>query len=547
MSNMNLRARRAGGLLACFACIAMSGCQTAPIGPPGGGQAKPAAEANLVAARPVTATQTPTPPPVGAPPPPVATGDQAALQAKHAAGSGQADVQSKQQQALDAGTHGDDTGNSKNGNGSGSSTGRFVTITPLSRVDDRWSSASKTGAAFNGAYTKIVVSSHLAAYTPSSGSTQSDASASEKEVKIDVLGYSPRTWWRRALWGTDFNIALTAKLHVKDNVDLNVPLAVVGHQSNSGGEAWVRELDTDRNDFPLFLYRSDGTSIPSVTLEIKGSNSISSRGAAAGISAITGLAKLAGAEPSVITKLTESSTRSASAAVDSAISNLMNSSITERYVSDRDLTRWNSEKADVDQGLVVEFRLPHDEESWDSQPEIVGRWFITFARPRPSIFFEWSICPEISNEGEQQVNRCSADSAKARAQVVSGVTASDVLHYKLVANANGLGDVDSYVRQQKWFTDATTALAKSATDSDQMNKFCQSAVDSITGLGLNEFDGMLVLWAINTGMPSGLPDVSASPKCKLIFDKLSATASTSTGTQNAAPAPLAAQAKAPTR
>jgi hypothetical protein len=521
MSIFRLRSRGGPALVAAILVATLFGCATSST--PTAATAPPAAVVTVAAPAPPPAAPA-VPPPVREPAPaPVAASAPGASSADGKGGKTSPGVQ-----RTDLGA-----------------TGGLVAITPLSVVKDSWSDPSSTGAMFSGAYTKILVVSKLSSrsLTEMSGNpststgavSESDGGGKHEADQVKVLAYEPRSPLARALWGRDFNVALTAKLHIQDSVELVIPLAIVGHQSNSAGETWVRELDMSRADFPLFLFRSDGTSTPTVTVEVKGSNSISSRGAAAGLSAITSLAKLAGAAPSVITKLTESSTKAASQAVDSAISKLMDSSVTERYVSDRDLLRWVSPDAEVKDGLIVEFRLPAKEDDWQSTAGAVGRWAITFARPRPSIFYDWSVCPEIASD-KQSANRCSGTLEEARAKVASNVSSSDVLHYKLVANANGLGEVDSYVRQQRWFTDAVVDLSKTNPDAKQKDRFCQSVVESITGLGLNEFDGLLVLRAINEGMPSGLAELSGDGKCKSLLDRVKPTASQTTGASPPAPA-----------
>lgn len=378
---------------------------------------------------------------------------------------------------------------------------KLLSITQLSAANDTWTNPSSVGGKFNGMYTKLVVRAKDIALSAGTGGDQAG--------NVDYLPYTRRRWLERALFGYDFSVTLTAKVTVKDTLDLTVPLAIVGHASNSDGETWVREIDLSRSDFPLFLFRSDGTSVPSLTLEVKGSKSVASKGAAAAVSAITGIAKLAGADPAVITTLTKASTKAATQEVDNAISKLFSSSVTERFVSDRDLKLWGEEGSSRSpQGLVVDLVLPETEEDWNvKNRRPIATWTLTFANPRPSVFYEWNVC-----EADDVKARCSQEVEDARVKVAKGVTPADVLHFRLVPTANGLGQIDAYLRQQKWFTDASVALARSGNDAAAMNMFCQNVVDSMTSLGLNQFDGVLVLWAVDTGMPTGLPKLS-SERC----------------------------------
>ncbi len=400
--------------------------------------------------------------------------------------------------------------------------GRMVNVMPLSSAKDSWGAFTDAGAAFSGTYTRLVVSSKLASQAAAAKASSGEAG------QVQVLPYTKRPWLNRALVGKDFSVALSAKLKVADVLTLTVPLAVIGHQSNSEGEVWIRDLQLERSDFPLFLVKSDGTgSVPNITIELKGSNTFSSRGAAAGVSALTRVAKLAGAEPAVITRLTKSTTESAAAEIDSAISRLLSSSVTERYGDDRDLRRWAGNGPNAPQGLELTFRLPEDEGDWGSPPREVGTWTLTFAPPRPSVFSDWSICtaPSGSGEGKNEKGaeaklRCSANLSTAQAKVRQEVRASEILNYRLLHNAPEIGTIRAFLLQQEWFTTAVTAFAKNRLDYDAASLFCQRIVNEIVGLGLNDFDGKLVLRAVSTGMPILLPDLTKAPACKSVLDDL---------------------------
>jgi hypothetical protein len=394
--------------------------------------------------------------------------------------------------------------------------GRMVNVMPLSSAKDSWGAFTEAGAAFSGTYTRLVISSKLA--------SQAAAKASSGDAgPVPVLPYQQRLWLSRALVGKDFSVALTAKLKVADVLSLTVPLAVIGHQSNSEGEVWIRDLQLERSDFPLFLVKSDGTgSVPNLTIELKGSNTFSSRGAAAGVSALARVVKLAGAEPAVITRLTKSTTESAAAEIDSAISRLLSSSVTERYGDDRDLRRWTSKSPTAPEGLELTFQVPKDEGDWGSPPLVVGTWTLTFAPPRPSVFSDWSICTDDTKL------RCSADLPAAQAKVRQEVRASEILNYRLLHNAPEIGTIRAFLLQQEWFTTAVTAFAKNRQDYDAASLFCQRVVNEIVGLGLNDFDGKLVLRAVSTGMPILFPDLAKAPACKSVLDELNASPPTPT-------------------
>ncbi len=381
---------------------------------------------------------------------------------------------------------------------------RMVDVTPLTSATDSWAGLTKEGAAFMGAYTKLIITSRVA---DGAGPEAADGS-------VQTLGYEPRPWPLRALIGKEFNYILTAKLTVDKSPALTVPLLAIGHQSNAEGEVWVRDVQRERNDFPLFLVRTDGTgSAPHITVELKAANTFSSRAAAAGVSAVAQLAKFAGAEPGVITTLTKSSTEAAASQVDSALSRLFASSITERIGSDRDLRRWKGPgHSAVPPGLTISANLPHEDDLRKMDP--VGTWTLSFSPPRPSIFSDWSVCAQADDgQPDHDGHRCSATLAEARTKVRDDVRDSDVLAYKLVRNAPSIGTIRVFLVQQEWFTAAIASFAQSRSGTDTMRPFCQRIVNEIVGLGLNDFDARLVLRAVHTTMPIALPDLLQEPYC----------------------------------
>jgi len=112
-----------------------------------------------------------------------------------------------------------------------------VDITPLHEFNDQWTSGpTAEGADFSGQYTRLVISSSI--------------TGNNSGGQIPALGYKPRNWLARAIMGKEFNYVLTAKLRVPDTMEFTVPLAIIGHQSNSDGETWLRELSVERRDFP---------------------------------------------------------------------------------------------------------------------------------------------------------------------------------------------------------------------------------------------------------------------------------------------------------
>jgi hypothetical protein len=378
-----------------------------------------------------------------------------------------------------------------------------VDITPLHEFNEQWTSGpTADGADFSGQYTRLVITSSI--------------TGNNSGGQVPALAYKPRNWLSRAIMGKEFNYVLTAKLRVPDTMEFTVPLAIIGHQSNSDGETWLRELSVERRDFPLFLVKRDGrSSNPSISAEVKGSNTYASRGAAAGVSALARLTQLTGASPTVVTQLTKESAKTAAAQVDAALSRLLTTSVTERTNSDRPLRNWPPQSFTTPTGLQIVLKVPEDERWDDAGPKEVGRWTITFDAPRPSIFSDWSVCKTASLRP-----RCSATVAEARSNVTQEVRPAEILNFDLVNGAQKLGTIRAYLVQQEWFTTAITAFANPNVGADTVNLFCRRVVNEITGLDLSEFDAKLVLWATYKAMPVTFPASFASAAdCKPATDQ----------------------------
>lgn len=379
-----------------------------------------------------------------------------------------------------------------------------INLTPLSTYTDEWTNNAPEGASFSDAYTRIVIFSDL----PADGNNTATG-------ELPPLPYTQRPWWLRALVGEEFSINLTAKITI-GAFESTVPLATIGHQSNSAGEQWNRAIHHSNASFPLFLVKADGSaSIPTIKLSVKGTKSYSSRGAAAAVQVALGVARATGQPASVITRLTEQTTKDRARAIDDAISKLFASGITEEHWTDRDLKLWSVALNNQIRGVKVKFSIPGDEQDWNSSPSPVGTWTITFDYPRPSIFSDWRVCKT------EALPRCRKTRSEAEASIHEEIDTSEVLNYVLVSGTNGLGTIRAFVSQQDWYVSAQTALTNKATASATASSLCRRIVNEIAGLGLNGFDARIVAWAVAQGMPlpvgvSTFPEVEDCKQSKTV-------------------------------
>lgn len=358
-----------------------------------------------------------------------------------------------------------------------SAASKSVSLTRLSQYKDQWLTTPPASLSFADTYTRLVIHSEL-----------SEDRGNEAENQ-----YQGRKWYSRAIIGTDSSINLTANISV-GGFEASVPLATIGHQSDSDGEQWSRVLHHSRLNFPLFLVRGDGgASVPSVKVTAKGTRSYSSRGAAAAVQIALGVLQATSQAPSVVTRLSEQSTKDRARAVDDAISKLFASGITEEHWTDRDLRNWSAAEGKPT-GVRVQFTIPSNDNDWVTDRP-VGTWTITFDYPRPSIFADWRIC------AGESLPRCAKNRGEAEKNVKSELNSGQVLNYPLVYGAQGIGTIRAFLTQQEWYATTQAELAKPETFKASAPTFCRRVVNDITGLGLNGFDAGIVLWAVVNGMP----------------------------------------------
>jgi hypothetical protein len=89
-----------------------------------------------------------------------------------------------------------------------------------------------------------------------------------------------------------------------------ISLITISHQSNSSGEQWARSIKHKLLNFPLFLVKEDGeASIPEIRISLDGTQEYTSSMAGAALQvAVAGIQQVA-PETTVLTTLTEQSTK----------------------------------------------------------------------------------------------------------------------------------------------------------------------------------------------------------------------------------------------
>lgn len=377
--------------------------------------------------------------------------------------------------------------------------GKPLNLTPLSGFDDDWGYEGAAGENFSDSYTRLLILSDIPAYKHSEG----DAGDS-----LSVMGYEKRGWLSRFLVGRDFSINLTTNVTV-GGFESTIPLATVGHVSDSNGEQWNRVIHHSKANFPLFLVKADGSaSVPIVKLTVNGTQSYTSRGAAAAVQVALGVARASAGPASVITRLSEQETKDKARAIDDAISRLFSSGVTEEHWTDRDLRFWKVGSNNAPQGVKVSFSIPNDTTDWNSKSSPVGNWIITFDHPRPSIFSDWRVCSASS------FPRCAASRQAALKNIHKEIDAGQVLNYKLTSDAQGLGSIKAFISQQDWYTSAQLSFVNPSAKNAAADAFCRRILNEVASLGLNGTDARIVLWSVVNGLPiAGDVDFSSASSC----------------------------------
>ena len=284
-----------------------------------------------------------------------------------------------------------------------------------------------------------------------------------------------------------------------------MPLVTIDHISDrSNGEKFDRTVVHTAQQFPLFLIKGDGSNaIASAKFQVKSADSVSSSIAATALQLAQNAARAAAPQSAVVTTLTEQQTRNVANSIDNAVNQLFSSSLNEGQWLDNDIRRWDS-------GVVLTFSIPKSEGRLKKDKDayqIVGRWYVSFENPRPSIFSDRLICKPAS-DGTTSGGACIVGYATAATQAerdtVGGAAA--VLQFPLIKDAQSLGTVSAYLQQQPWWSPAITAFAKGgdALNAASIATFCQNIKLAITAINLNRVDAGIVANAVREGLP--LPD-----------------------------------------
>jgi len=308
-----------------------------------------------------------------------------------------------------------------------------------------------------------------------------------------VFPYTKRKFFWRLTVGKRYTTNATLKAKAGRFV-ATVPLLTMDHESSSKkGESFTRGNARTSFDFPLFLVRGDGAAdVGSFDFEVSASDGTTANAASLALNVAERFLKTVAPSSGVLTTLTEDETRDVASALDSAVSQLFSSSVSERQSFDINLKDGHS--------YTIDIVGPGTEGSLRNIEKRFGRWNVSFATPRPSIFSDFLICDPSNSK---PLCKGKFEPAKQAAIADARSRPMAVLAFKLFEGEQELGTVASYLRQQTWWTDSVTA-AQDTKAPAKLPELCRKIRAAIVAIGLNDTDGRIVAQSVvESDMVSG--------------------------------------------
>jgi hypothetical protein len=377
---------------------------------------------------------------------------------------------------------------------------QLIRLTPLTgRVETAFTNPDLR---FSGAYTRLLILSRgtrdLKYHSADACDLApgSEASAASGPTQASFLPYNDRGWLDRLFNSRHYAVNFTASMTIGD-FQATVPLATLDHVSDAKeGEKFARLVNHSAQNFPLFLVRADGSNaIASLRSEVRASDQFTGSSTAIAVQAATNLVSVVAPASKVLTTLTAQKTKDAASGLDTALTALLQRSLTEDQVFENDIRRWGSA------GVCLEFFLPRSESDFpatDADLQMVGRWKVVFEYPRPSIFADVQIC-----NAPEAWCQATFEAAAREAQKAALRRPAQVLEFELLQGQKDVGTVIGYLQQQSWWTRSIQELAANASSDSQLAAstaaFCKSIKEAVAHLQLNEVDGGIVTAAVRDG------------------------------------------------
>jgi hypothetical protein len=303
----------------------------------------------------------------------------------------------------------------------------------------------------------------------------------DKLYPIGTVPNSKRDGFERFFSSKDivFQAALTTEAGRFKEV---TPLIFRRYESARGkGENFTREMTFDDRQFPLFLVTGDPASqVAKFTLDVTFTNKPSTDAAKLSLDFLTSALKAVSPTSAVITTLTAESAEKIAAKVDEGFGQFFSESATEKTRFDIDLYEYKPITLTVYGGNTEDTTL--------SPVHIIGKWEISFAPSRPSVFSS----VECGNPDDKE----ACPSAKKKLAYDDAIKRPNaVLAFALIDKIGKLGTVLGYLKQQDWWASDLGGL--NGTKPAPYNGFCRKIRGAMGEIGLSDTDGFIVAYAVS--------------------------------------------------
>jgi hypothetical protein len=363
-----------------------------------------------------------------------------------------------------------------------------------------WKS-SKVLQNYSGLYTRLELTSVEQAVGVAPGT--------EGTPKRDYSAES-RPWYSRLFYSKTNTVTVTTNVSVHDPaLKIAIPLFSISHASGLRlGNTWNTDYTASSDDSPLFLI-GPNTRL-AIHLSAKVSSELKSQGTSLALQALSAAIKVASPTSSLLTTLSSHDVNNKATAIDTAISSLTSSQISE----------------DIDLGRLADSWAPHSSiELSGCAPFVrtdgstspssycargtdidggsdteVGQWALSLACPRPSVFDSRDICSSIGAVAldKKRATALDVSTPNQRKQIwevlAPAISDAQVLGFKLSSQVT----IEDFIQSQSWFTAFTSKGTKTPND---YSKFCSGGIVSMENSGLNHFDAALVIRAAVEQLP----------------------------------------------
>ena len=248
--------------------------------------------------------------------------------------------------------------------------------------------------------------------------------------------------------------------------------------SRKKGENFTRDLMIDDHLFPMFLVTGDPSQqIARFTLETRFDYKPSTDAAGLAQTFLSTALKAVSPSSAVVTSLTSDAAEKVASKLDESYGKFFAESVKEKMRFDLDLY----------QNQAVELSLygGRTEEQTLNPENVIGKWKISFAKARPSIFSSIDCTIDaVSGACSEDTKKKAFNDAKTRPNAV--------LSFALIDKIGNSGTVLSYLKQQDWWSDMAS-LAK----PEDYGTFCRRIRGAMGEIGLSDTDGKIIAYAVS--------------------------------------------------